>query len=85
MPQPQQRPAPPTHLEEWILFYLIERESMGLVTKGKDLLWTSDVEPLIKRGFVIITQSHDVPSLQKSITASTIVSLTEIGRHYFER
>jgi hypothetical protein len=85
MAQPQQYPEPPSRLERWILFYLLEREKMGLLTKGNDLLSVSDVEPLVKQGFVSITQSHDVPSLQNSIIASTVVSLTEQGRHYFER
>ena len=78
-------PQPPTRLQEWILFYLREREKSGLATKGRDLLFPSDVEPLLEMGFVSIRQSHDIPSGQQVISPSTVVSLTETGKHYFER
>jgi hypothetical protein len=74
-----------TRLQEWVLFYLIERERNGLETKGRDLFWPSDVEPLVEMGLVSLEQSHAIPSLQKSVSASTIVRLTDAGRHYFER
>ena len=82
---PSPPPTPPTRLQEWILFYLLERERSGLVIKGKDLFWPSDVEPLVGMGLVTLSQSHVIPSLQSTISASTVVSLTEAGRHYFER
>jgi hypothetical protein len=82
---PSLPPTPPTRLQEWILFFLIDREKSGRVTKGRDLFWPSDVEPLVSMGLVAISQSHEIPSLQITISASTVVSLTEAGRHYFER
>jgi hypothetical protein len=85
MPTPSEPPTPPTHLQEWILFYLLEREKSGRATKGNDLFWPSDVEPLVEMGLVALSQSHDVPSLQTKISGSTVVSLTDTGRHYFER
>jgi hypothetical protein len=75
----------PTRLEEWILFYLLQREKLGLTTKGRDLLWSSDLQPLLQMGFVTILQSQDIPSRHEIISASTEVSLTERGRNYFER
>jgi hypothetical protein len=82
---PSPPPTPPTRLQEWILFYLLDRENSGRVTKGNDLFWPSDVEPLVDLGLVTLSQSHAVSSLQKTVSASTVISLTESGRHYFER
>ena len=75
----------PNHLQEWILFYLRERERLGLATKGADLFWPSDVEPLLEMGFVSVEQSHEMPSRQRVISGSTLVSLTEKRRNYFQR
>ena len=80
-----QSPRAPSRLEEWILFYLLQRERLGLTTKGGDLFWSSDVEPLVQMGFVGISQSHDILSRQEIISGSTVVSLTDKGRNYFER
>ena len=82
---PSPPPPPPTRLQEWILFFLVDRERSGRVTTGRDLFWPSDVEPLVGMGLVTISQSHEIPSLQTTISVSTVVSLTEAGRHYFER
>jgi hypothetical protein len=78
-------PQGPGRVQEWILWYLIERESAGKTTKGNDVFWPQDIEPLVGLGLVSITQTHCVPSLQKTISASTVISLTETGRRYFER
>jgi hypothetical protein len=75
----------PTRLEEWILFYLLQRERLGLTTKGRDLLWSSDLQSLLQMGYVTIVQSHEIPSRQEVIAASTVVILTDKGRNYFER
>jgi phage antirepressor YoqD-like protein len=72
-------------LQEWILFFLLDREKNGLVTKGRDLFWPTDVQPLVEMGMIEIEQTNVIPSLQKSITASTIVRVTEKGRQYFEK
>jgi hypothetical protein len=77
-------PCSPTHLEEWILFFLADREKQGLVTKGKDVFWTSDVEPLQELGLIALEQSHAIPSLQNKVMADTTICLTEKGRHYFD-
>ena len=83
--KPAAAPKGPDRLHEWVLWYLLEREKAGLVTKGRDLFWPSDVEPLVEMGLVRLTQSHNIPSQQKTVSASTVVSLTETGKHYFER
>jgi hypothetical protein len=72
-------------LQEWILFLLIQREKNGQTTKGMDLFWPSDVEPLLDLGMIRLEQTHAIPSLQKKIMVTTIVHLTEKGRNYFER
>jgi hypothetical protein len=72
-------------LQEWILFYLIDREKRGITTKGRDLFFPSDVEPLLDLGMIEIEQSHEVDSLLKTIMVTTTVRLTEKGRNYFER
>ena len=83
---PSPPPQPLSRVEEWILLFLVDREKSGRTTKGNDFwLLASDVEPLVERGFVSLTQSHVIPSLQNKIMATTVVSLTEKGRHYFER
>jgi len=48
---PSEPPTPPIRLQGWILFYLLEREKSGHATKGNDLFWPSDVEPLVEVGF----------------------------------
>jgi hypothetical protein len=73
------------HLEEWILFFLIQREKLGLETKGHDLFWQRDVIPLAEAGMVELEQSNAIPSLQKEISASTVIRVTDKGRNYFER
>ena len=86
MQVPSEPPAPLTRLQEWILLFLVDREKSGRITKGNDFwLLASDVEPLVERGFVILDQSHAIPSLQNQISASTVVTLTDKGRYYFER
>ena len=83
---PSPPPAPLTRLQEWILLFLVDREKSGRITKGNDFwLLASDVEPLVERGFVTLSQSHVIPSLLNKIMATTVVSLTEKGRYYFER
>ena len=83
---PSEPPKPLSRVEEWILLFLVDREKSGRITKGNDFwLLASDVEPLVERGFVLLTQSHAIPSLQNKISATTVVSLTEKGSHYFER
>ena len=82
---PSPPPKGPDRLQEWVLWYLLERERAGMVTKGRDLFWPSDVEPLVEMGLVSLAQSHNVASLLQKVSATTIVSLTETGRHYFER
>jgi hypothetical protein len=54
----------PTRLEEWILFYLLQRERLGLTTKGRDLLWSSDLQSLLQTRYVTIVQSYEIPSRQ---------------------
>jgi hypothetical protein len=54
----------PTRLEEWILFYLLQRERLGLTTKGRDLLWSSDLQSLLQMRYVTIVQSYEIPSRQ---------------------
>jgi hypothetical protein len=71
-------------IQEWVLFFLIDRDKNGLVTKGKDVFWPSDVMPLEETGFITIEQSNVIPSLQKSIMATTVIRLTEKGKHYFD-
>lgn len=79
-------PKPLTRVEEWVLLFLVDREKCGRVTKGDDFwLLASDVEPLVERGFVALTQQHAIPSMQNTISSSTLVTLTEKGRHYFDR
>jgi hypothetical protein len=80
----QSLPSQPTRLQEWILFFLLDREKQGLATKGKDVFWTSDVESLQECGFITLEQSNVIPSLQDKIMAATIIRLTEQGRHYFD-
>jgi hypothetical protein len=83
---PSPPPKPLSRVEEWILLFLVDREKSGRITKGNDFwLLASDVEPLVEREFVALSQSHVIPSLQKKIMPTTVVSLTEKGRHYFER
>jgi hypothetical protein len=72
-------------LQKWILFYLIDREKRGLTTKGRDLFFRSDAEPLLDLGMIGIEQSHQVESLLKKIMVTTTIRLTEKGRNYFER
>jgi acyl-CoA thioester hydrolase len=72
-------------LQEEILFYLIQREQEGKITKGKDLLYSKQVEPLVQLGLIRLEQSHAVPSLENSVMATTVLHLTETGRRYFER
>jgi hypothetical protein len=74
-----------SRVQEWVLFYLIEREKNGQITQGKDLLWPEDVEPLVDLGLVKLEQSNVIPSLQKKVMGTTIVQLTSNGRTYFER
>ena len=83
--KPAPAPKGPDRLQEWILWYLLEREKAGLVTTGRDLFWPSDVEPLVELDLVSLTQSHNVASLQRIVSATTVVTLTEAGKHYFER
>jgi hypothetical protein len=71
-------------LQEWILFFLIDREKNGLVTTGRYVFWPSDMMPLEELGFITLEQSHVVPSLQNIIMATTVIHRTEKGRHYFE-
>ena len=82
-------PAPPPKgpdlLQEWVLWYLLQRDKAGLVTTGRDLFWPSDVEPLVEMGLVSLTQSHNVASLQRTVSVTTVVRPTEAGKHYFER
>ena len=86
MNKPSQPPPPLTRVQEWVLLFLVDREKSGRITKGNDFwLLASDVEPLVGQGFVVLTQTHAIPSLQNKISASTVVNLTEEGRHYFER
>jgi len=82
---PAPAPRGPDRLQEWVLWYLLNREKAGQVTTGRDLFWPSDVEPLVELGLVSLTQSHDVASLQRTVSATTIVRLTVSGKHYFER
>ena len=83
---PFEPPKPLSRVEEWILLFLVDREKSGRLTTGNDFwLLASDVEPLVERGFVHLAQSHAIPSLQNKISASTVVELTEKGRHYFAR
>jgi hypothetical protein len=82
---PAPPPKGPDRLHEWVLWHLLEREKAGLVTRGRDLFWPSDVEPLVAMALVSLTQSHNVASLQQTVSATTIITLTEAGRHYFER
>jgi hypothetical protein len=70
---------------EWALFFLIDRERNGLTTKGRDLFWASDVEQLADFELVELEQSNVIPSLQKKIMGTTVIRLTEKGRHYFDR
>ena len=72
-------------VQEWVLFFLIDRERNGLVTMGRNVLSDLDVEPLVESGFVTLEQTHAVSTLQKNIMATTVIHLTENGRHYFER
>jgi len=66
------------------LYFLLDRESQGLVTKGKDVFSSQDVESLQDFGFIILEQSHVIPSLQNKVMAATIIRITEKGRHYFD-
>jgi hypothetical protein len=77
----------PSRVQEWILFFLIQREKLSLETRGSDLLFPNDDEfqELIDRGLVEIEQLHCVPSLQRRISASTVVRLTHKGSKYFVR
>jgi hypothetical protein len=72
-------------IQEWILFYLVEREKNEQITTGKDLFFAEDVEPLIELGLIRLEQSHAIPSLQNSVMATTIIHLTDSGKYYFER
>jgi hypothetical protein len=84
--RPSEPPKPLSRVEEWILLFLVDREKSERITRGNDFwLLASDVEPLVERGFVLLTQPHAIPSLQNKISATTVVGLTEKGRHYFER
>ena len=78
-------PQGPSRLQEWVLWHLLERDRTGQVTKGNDIFWPSDVEPLVEMGLVTLTQTHCIPSLQKTVSGSTVIGLTEAGKHYFER
>jgi hypothetical protein len=77
----------PSRVQEWILFFLLQREKLGLETIGADLLFPNDHEfqELLDRGLVEIEQLHGVPSLQRHISASTIVRITRKGSEYFVR
>ena len=74
-----------SRVQEWVVFYLIEREKNGHITKGKDLFWAEDVEPLVDLGLVKLEQSNVIPSLQKKVMGTTVIQLTDDGRTYFER
>ena len=77
--------VPPSRLQEWILFWLIQREANGQKTTGKDVFWASDVESLLAFEMITLEQTHVVPSLQDKIMQTTEIHLTDKGRHYFER
>lgn len=83
--KPALPPKGPDRLQEWVLWYLLGRAKAGLVTTGRDLFWPSDVEPLVEMGLVSLTQSHSVASLQRTVSVTTVITLTEAGKHYFER
>jgi hypothetical protein len=83
---PSPPPIGPTRTQEWILLFLVDREKSGRTTRGADFwLLAEDVEPLVEMGLISLTQTHDIPSLQGKISATTVVTLTETGRHYFEK
>jgi hypothetical protein len=82
---PAPPPKGPDRLQEWVLWYLLQRDEAGLVTTGRDLLWPSDVESLVEMGLVSLAQSHNVAPLQRTVSATTVVRLTEAGKHYFDK
>ena len=64
-------------VQEWVLFFLIDRERNGLVTMGRNVLSDLDVEPLVESGFVTLEQTHAVSTL---LALTPALSLGERGK-----
>jgi hypothetical protein len=55
MQTPSNLATPLSHLQQWILLYLVDREKAGRITKGDDFwLLASDVEPLVDLGYITL-------------------------------